>query len=100
MTVPITALAGGCETDQDGLPTLFDRGNGVLAAGTPMYLITGKLPTPQGEIGIATIRTTTCTLTVALDRKTAGDWAAIFAEMRDALADSGRLVVAARGMTR
>jgi hypothetical protein len=103
MTTPQQAPPGqpvAIELEADGLPPLFDKGNALLATSVPMNLLTGKLPTPQGEIGIATIRTTTTTLTVTLDRKTAGEWAQIFAEMRDALSDSGLMVASGPALIR
>lgn len=86
---PVPAL------DQDGLPPLFDTGN-VLLAKTQCNLVIGKVPTPQGEMGVATIRTTSVTFTLLLDKSEAEDWTATFAELAKSLSGSA-LIIPVRG---
>jgi hypothetical protein len=97
MTTPQQAPQGqviqGGMIDADGMPPLFDPGNPLLATGVPAILITGKIPTPSGEMGIVTIRTTTATLTVTADRKGVSDWADLLASLRDQMSESGLATV-------
>lgn len=82
---------------QPGVP-LFDPANppsGKVAA----RLDIGKLPTPDGELGVATIRLASgVTLPVLLNRAEAGTWADTFAALRDSLSGAG-LVIPAPGQS-
>lgn len=86
MTTPAPGL------DADGLPPLWDAGNTMLAIGEPVQMIIGKMPAPQGEIGIVTLRTKTTTLTVSLDKAAASDWTETLAELRDSLSGTSLII--------
>lgn len=70
--------------DPDGLPPLFDVGNTLLAR-VPSNLVIGQVPTPEGKMGVATIRTQSVTLTLLLTAADAGDWRDTFAELAKSL---------------
>jgi len=81
--------------DPDGLPPLFDTGN-ILLAKVQSNLVIGKVPTPAGEMGVATIRTSCITVTLLLDKAEATDWASTFAELAKSLSGSS-LIIPVRG---
>lgn len=84
------------QLDADGLPPLFDTGNILLATGIPCQILVGKIPLPDGgEVGVATIRTPTTTLTVSMDKQGAQDWADTFTELARTL-QSTSLVIPGR----
>jgi len=95
MTQPQLRATPAPALDQDGLPPLFDQGN-ILLSKVVSNLVIGKVPTPDGEMGAATIRTTSTTLTLLLDKAEAGDWADTFAALRDSLSGSS-LIIPVRG---
>lgn len=76
-----------------GMPSLFDMGNPLLATGAPASLITGKMPTPAGEVGVITIRTVTTTLTLTAGRQAIADWADLLCGLRDQMSESGLATV-------
>jgi hypothetical protein len=81
------------QLDADGLPPLFDQGNMLLATGIACQILVGKIPLPDGgEVGLATIRTPTTTLTVSMDKQGAQDWAATFAELARTLQSTGLII--------
>lgn len=81
----------------DGTPApLWDTGNTLLEIGEPGQLTIGKMPIPDGEIGIVTIRTRTTTLTLSLNKAIASDWVETLIELRDALSGSS-LIIPGRG---
>lgn len=81
------------QLDPDGLPPLFDTGNMLLATGIPCQILVGKIPLPGGgEVGLATIRTPTTTLTLSLDKQGAQDWADTFAELARTLQATGLII--------
>ena len=78
------------------LPPLFDPAN-IPSGKVPVSLVVGKFPAPDGEIGVATIRTANgITLPLLLDKAEAAEWAQNFATLRDALS-GGNLVIPQRG---
>jgi len=81
--------------DENGLPPLLDAGNSLLAR-VPCHMVTGKLPTPDGECGVLTIRTADVTLTLILDKASVSQWTDAMAGLRDALS-SANLVIPVRG---
>jgi hypothetical protein len=81
--------------DADGLPPLFDTGNTMLAR-VQCNLVVGKIPTPDGERGVATIRTQTTTLTVILDKAEAMRWQDTLRELAESLSGTA-LVLPDRG---
>lgn len=81
------------QLDADGLPPLFDMGNTLLTTGITSQILVGKVPLPDGgEIGVATIRTPTTTLTVSMDKQGAKDWADTFAELARSLISTGLII--------
>jgi len=83
-------------TQPGDLPPLFDTGNTLLQTDVPAAMLTGKVPVPDGERGVVTIRTTSATLTVTLTKADAEQWAASFADLAASLSGAG-LVVPSRG---
>lgn len=83
--------------DPDGLPPLWDQGNTLLQTGLPSMILVGKVPLPGGgEIGIATIRTQTATMTISGDSQAVQEWSETFAELARSLTGTG-LIVPGRG---
>jgi hypothetical protein len=81
------------QVEADGLPPLFDQGNVLLATGIPCQILVGKVPLPTGgEVGLATIRTPTTTLTVSMDKQGAQDWADTFTELARTLQATGLII--------
>lgn len=78
------------------MPSLFDPGNLHLRDDLPWTLITGKVSTPAGERGVATIRHGNTTLSVPLDKAGVQRWIAKLRELEQMLAGGG-LVVARPG---
>lgn len=83
------------QLDANGLPPLTDPGNGLISE-VRCHLVIGKLPTPDGERGVATIRAGNATLTLVLGKAEAEDWAKVFAELARSLSGSA-LVIPQRG---
>lgn len=83
--------------EADGLPPLFDAGNVLLATSVPCNMAVGKIPSPGGELGVLTIRTTTTTLTLTLTRKECEDWVQNLTVLRDALSGAGLQVASKPG---
>jgi hypothetical protein len=79
----------------DGLPPLLDAGN-VLLGKVASNMVVGKVPTPDGERGVLTIRTPDVTLTLLMDKAEAAQWADSLAMLRDTLSGAG-LLIPARG---
>jgi hypothetical protein len=80
---------------QEAMPPLTDPGN-ILLARVPCNLVTGKIPVPDGELGVLTIRTPDITFTVLLTKAEVIQWADTLALLRDVLSGSG-LVIPVRG---
>lgn len=78
-----------------GLPPLLDPGNALLSKMTSS-MIAGKLPTPDGETGVVTIRQGNTTLTLIMDKSEVIQWAESLACLRDSMSGS-QLVIPARG---
>lgn len=83
------------QLDANGLPPLLDPGNGLISQ-APCHLVIGKLPTPDGERGVATIRCANTTLSLVFGKAEAEDWAKVFAELARSLSGSS-LVIPQRG---
>ena len=77
-------------------PELRDAANRLLAPG-PAQLATGLIPGPAGWLGVLTVRTTSATVTVMLDRKNVRGWEAMLAQLGDAMDGHGPGDVAGRG---
>jgi hypothetical protein len=75
---------------------LFDLGNTAIRYDVKADLGIGKIDTPAGQIGFATIRLGNATVSIPLDKEAAATWADLFCQLRDTLSGSG-LVVAATG---
>jgi hypothetical protein len=78
---------------------LFDLGNTAIRYDVKADLGIGKIDTPAGQIGFATIRLGNATMSVPLTREEAVTWADLFCQLRDSLSSSG-LVVASTGLVR
>jgi hypothetical protein len=76
-------------------PALRDEGNHLLSPG-PAQLATGLIPGPAGWLGVVTIRTTSATVTVMLDRKNVRGWGAMLGQLGDAMDGGGPGDVASR----
>lgn len=74
----------------------IDPGNTLLAV-TPAQLTCSHLQTADGQRLALTIRTQTTTLTVALTRGDAADWAQVIRRTADAMSAAG-LIVAGPGI--
>ena len=72
---------------------LFDQHNALLTAGLPATITTGLVPSPDGQFGVATIRTPDATLSVTFTDKAAiGDWIRLLIQLRDSMSSSGLIV--------
>jgi hypothetical protein len=77
---------------------LFDQHNPLLTAGLPATMVTGLVPSPDGQVGVATIRTPDVTLSVTFgDKAQISEWIRLLTQLRDSLSTSG-LVVATPNM--
>lgn len=76
-------------------PPPFDPGNQLLAGG-PAQLSVDEVMTPQGKLGVLTIRTTSATVSVFLSREDLATWAATIQRKADDM--SGLLLVPAGAM--
>jgi len=65
-----------------------DAGNPLLAPG-PSQLDLGTVDSPQGKIGIATIRTASTTLTVVLNGPELDKWAELFGQLAKEVKGTG-----------
>ena len=69
---------------------LFDMANTAIQVDALAMLDIGKVPLPGGgEIGFATIRLGNATLSVPLNKETAGVWSDLLGQLRDMLSGSG-----------
>jgi hypothetical protein len=72
---------------------LFDHHNPLLTAGLPASITTGLVPSPDGQFGVATIRTPDATLSVTFANKAGIDeWIRLLTQLRDSLSTSGLIV--------
>jgi hypothetical protein len=75
---------------------LFDPANPPQSK-VPASLLVGKIPVPEGELGVVTIRLASgVTLPVLLDKAETGQWADSLAMLRDSLSGAG-LVIPGKG---
>jgi hypothetical protein len=65
---------------------LTDPGNDMLAPG-PARLNCGTVTTPDGKLGVLTIRTSSATVTVLLDAKALRDWAGLIVSVAGQLSE-------------
>jgi hypothetical protein len=80
-------------------PLLRDVNNRLLAPG-PAQLVTGLIPGPAGWLGVLTLRTTSATVTVMLDRETVQGWGVMLGQLEDAMDGSGPGDVAVQAAAR
>lgn len=79
----------------EGRP-LFDPGNVRINPDLPVDMDLGKIPVPGGEAGVVTFRQGNTTMTLFLDRESAGQFGDLFHQLRDNLSGSGKLATAVK----